>query len=58
MNKKVLSYIAFGSLVASLTGGCGQNSTTGQQTEAAKTENTTTAAAETKKDDRIKKNTE
>ena len=45
MNKKVVSYIVLGSMLASLTGGCGQKTEAPQQTEAAKTENTTTAAA-------------
>lgn len=45
MNKKVLSYLVLGSLVASLTGGCGQGGTAPQQTEAAKSENTETTAA-------------
>ena len=44
MNKKVLSYIALGSLIASLTGGCGQGGTKGQQAEAAKSENKTEVA--------------
>ena len=50
MNKKVLSYIALGGLLASLTGGCGQKVEAPQQTEAGKSDTSTTtqAAADSK----------